>query len=268
QQATASDITAYEKADGKNGGLLYDNFLSQGEVSPQFSNSHTIDISAIKDKSDFFRCKQCHGWDRIGSKGYYGGRKATAGKRPNVSSVNLLDAAKNLSPQEIFDKIKSPAQSRQLDYDLAQYDPEKNSQLGDAMPEYGKIFNDREIWDLVKFIKEEGEDYRNYYAMEIKGNYPDAKVKLVEIGKGGDPINGDSIYEKSCASCHGTNGTQISIGGLSAGEYARQKTYEVAHKVKFGQPGSNMAGTPLTTKEMNDLHKALTDTEKYPGMKK
>jgi mono/diheme cytochrome c family protein len=206
-QASASDTTKYEKADGINGGLLYDNFLKKGEVSAQFSNSFNIDTSAIKDKYNFFRCKQCHGWDRIGTQGYYGGRKPKAGKRPNVSSVNLLDGAKKMSPQEIFNKIKNPANPRLLSSDLSQYDPQSNKEIGDSMPAYGEIFNDNEIWDIVKFLKEDGEDYRNYYSMDIKGTYPDAKVTFIDIGKGGNTANGDKVYTEFCASCHGSDGT-------------------------------------------------------------
>lgn len=267
-QVIASETTNYEQANGINGGLLYDNFLKKGEVSAQFSNSFNIDTTAVKDKYDFFRCKQCHGWDRVGIKGYYGGRKPKAGKRPNVSGVNLLEEAKKMSPQEIFNKIKNPANARSLNYDLSQYDPNSNKEVGDIMPAYGEIFNDSEIWDLVKFLKEDGEDYRNYYSMDIKGTYPDAKVKFVDIGKGGDAANGDKVYTEFCASCHGADGTDIDIKGKSAGEFTRKKTYELAHKVKFGQPGTNMFGTPLSVKEMNDLHKSLTDKTKYPNMKK
>lgn len=267
-QANASGTAGYEQADGINGGLLYDNFLKKGDVAAKFSNSHNTDITAIKDKCDFFRCKQCHGWDRIGTKGYYSGRKPKAGKRPNVSSVNLLDNAKKMAPQELFDKIKNPAHPRPLSYDLSQYDPESNNQPGDAMPAYGELFSDSEIWDLVKFVKEDGEDYRNYYSMYIQGSYPDAKVQFVAIGEGGDAANGNAIYTKSCTSCHGADGTDIDIKGKSVGEFTRKKTYELAHKVKFGQPGSDMFGTPLSIKAMNDLHKALADKNIFPNMEK
>jgi mono/diheme cytochrome c family protein len=266
--ANASDTTSYEQADGMNGGLLYDNFLKKGDVAARFSNAHNIDITAIKDNSSFFRCKQCHGWDRIGNKGYYSGSTPQAGKKPNVIDTNLLDKAKDMSPRELFDKIKTPVNARSLNYDLSQYDPESNSQSGDAMPAYGEIFSDSEIWDLVKFVKEDGEDYRNYYGMDIQGSYPGAKVTFIKIGKGGDAANGNQIYTKSCTSCHGADGTDIDIKGKSAGEFTRKKTYELAHKVKFGQPGSDMFGTPLSVKEMNDLHKALADKNRYPDMKK
>lgn len=266
--ASAADKESLTQANGINGGLLYDNFFKRGVVSAQFSNSHQIDTAVIKDSADFFRCKQCHGWDRVGTKGYYAGRKAKAGKRPNVAKVNLLERAVEMSARQIFDKIKSPDMPRSLSYDLSQYEPQSNNVQGDAMPVYGEIFNDGEIWDLVKFLKEEGEDYRNYYAMDITGTYPDATVKFTDIGKGGDVANGDMIYNRFCASCHGADGTAIDIKGKSAGEFVREKTYEFAHKVKFGQPGSDMHGTPLSIKEMNDLHKALADPSKYSGLKK
>ncbi len=257
---------SYEKASAANGGLLYDNFLKKGEVSARFSNIYNVNTQAMTKYANFFRCKQCHGWDRIGTKGYYGGRKPKAGKRPNVSNVDLLDGVREMSIHKLFHKIKKPAHGRTVNYDLSQYDPAINSQMGDAMPSYGDILSDQEIWDLVKFLKEVAHDYRNYYTMDIKGKYPEAHVIFKEIGKGGDALNGDAIYQNNCARCHGNDGTDIDIGDKSLGEFARTKTYELAHKVKFGQPGTAMTGTKLSVQELKDLHKALTDKFKYPNM--
>lgn len=136
------------------------------------------------------------------------------------------------------------------------------------MPAYDEIFNDQEIWNLVKFIKEEGDNYRNYYAMSITGSYPRATVRFVDIGKGGDRANGDRLYKRQGAACHGPDGTALDLGGKSAEAFAREKTYEMVHKIRFGQPGSAMSGTPLTVREMNDLHRALAEKTTYPDLQK
>jgi hypothetical protein len=50
---SAADQTAYDAADGITGGLLYDHVVGQKVI---------LDPT-IKDYPNFFRCKQCHGWD-------------------------------------------------------------------------------------------------------------------------------------------------------------------------------------------------------------
>ena len=256
----------YDKANGLNGGLLYDKFWKKGEVSAQFSNAYGLDIDRINKYSAFYRCKSCHGWDQIGSNGYYIKKAPAKAKQPTVTAVNLIKSGESLTPEQLFAKIKNPANPRSIDYDPAGYNPEFSSEIGDRMPNYGEIFTDEEIWDLVKFLKEDAVRHQDFYTLVTSGSYPKGKVVFTEIGKGGDPKNGDRIYAENCASCHGADGRDISIKGYSVGKFTRKKTYELAHKVKFGQPGLNMFGTVLTVHEMKDLHKALTDTKKYPAI--
>lgn len=258
--------SAYDKADGLNGGLLYDKFWKQGEVSAQFSNAYGLDIDRINKYSNFYRCKSCHGWDRIGKKGYYIKKGPAKAKQPTVTAVDLIKSAASMAPVEIFAKIKKPAQSRPISYSPAGYDPAKSSAMGDSMPNYGEIFTDGEIWDLVKFLKEDATLHSDFYTLVTSGSYPQGKAWFIEIGKGGDSQNGDRIYGENCASCHGVDGREISIKGFSVGKFTRHKTYKLAHKVKFGQPGTDMAGTALSVQEMKDLHKALADERKYPSL--
>lgn len=266
EERSASGQSAYDKADGLNGGLLYDKFWKKGEVAAEFSNAYDLDLKRLNKYANFYRCKSCHGWDRIGNKGYYIKKSPAAAKQPNVTAVDLIKSAPAMSPEQIFAKIKKSAQARSISYDPAEYDPLTNSEMGDRMPNYGEIFTDEEIWDLVRFLKEDATSYGDYYTMVTSGSYPGGKVEFTEIGKGGDPKNGDIIYAENCASCHGDDGREISIKGFSVGKFTRKKTYELAHKVKFGQPGSNMTGTDLTVQEIRDLHKALTNERKYPAI--
>lgn len=258
--------SAYDRADGLNGGLLYDKFWKQGEVSAQFSNAYGVDIKRINKYSAFYRCKSCHGWDQIGSNGYYIKKAPAKAKQPTVTAFDLVKSGASLTPAQLFAKIKNPAKSRALSYDPAGYDPAISSEIGDRMPNYGEIFTDKEIWDLVKFLKEDAVRHQEFYTLVTSGSYPKGKAVFTEIGKGGNAKNGDMIYAENCASCHGADGREISIKGLSVGKFTRKKTYELGHKVKFGQPGSNMFGTDLTVQEMKDLHKALTDKRKYPAI--
>lgn len=258
--------SAYDKADGLNGGLLYDKFYKKGEVAANFSNTYGLDLKRLNKYANFYRCKSCHGWDRIGNKGYYIKKAPAKAKQPNVTAVDLIKSAVAMSPEQIFAKIKKPAQSRPISYDPAAYDPAVNAEMGDRMPNYGEIFTDGEIWDIVRFLKEDATLHSDFYTLVTSGSYPGGKIEFIEIGKGGDPKNGDMIYAENCASCHGDDGREISIKGYSVGKFTRKKTYELAHKVKFGQPGSNMSGTDLTVQEMKDLHKALTDERKYPAI--
>ena len=259
--------SAYDKADGLNGGLLYDKFWKKGEVSAQFSNAYGLDIDRINKYSEFYRCKSCHGWDQIGRNGYYIKKAPAQAKQPTVTAVNLIKSGESLTPAQLFAKIKTPASPRSIAYDPAEYDPALNSEVGDRMPDYGAIFSDEEIWDLVKFLKEDAVRHQEFYTLVTSGSYPKGKAIFTEIGKGGNPKNGDRIFAENCASCHGVDGREISIKGYSVGKFTRKKTYELAHKVKFGQPGSDMFGTDLTVQEMKDLHKALTDEKKYPAIK-
>ena len=258
-----SKQTPYDKADGFNGGLLYDKFWQKGEVAAQFSNKFGLKIDRINKYSEFYRCKSCHGWDQIGSNGYYIKKSPEKAKQPNVSTVNLKKSAISMTPEEIFAKIKNPSKSRPISYDPAEYDPATDTEMGDRMPNYRYVFTDSEIWDLVKFLKEDALDHKNYYTLVTEGSYPNGKSWLINIGKGGDSNIGDRIYAETCSSCHGANGREINIKGLSVGEFTRKKAYELAHKIKFGHPGSNMFGTNLSVQEMKDIHKALADESKY-----
>jgi len=52
---------------------------------------------------------------------------------------------------------------------------------------------------------------------------------------------------------------------LSIGAFAREKPYELWHKVKFGNPGTAMGPQGVNTlSDMKDLLSALADSDMYP----
>ncbi len=257
-------VSQLDTADGANGGVLFDNFWA---VESDFDQSDTSKIKAFNLKADFFRCKQCHGWDLKGTEGSYISRKPNK-NRPNVSPVNLRELTQIRTDIELFDAIKGSIAYPRRNWasDLSDYDPAANAALGDRMPDFGGILSDGQIWDLVKFLKESSLDVDELYDSQTTGNYPTGTIKYSNLGRGADIVAGKAIFTKNCLQCHGVDGKEILLenGTQSLGAFSRAKPYEVQHKVKFGQLGSLMNGAPLTDDEMRQLYRALGDLGLFP----
>ena len=252
---------AYENALISMGGISYDKFWSEESDFDQ-SNQYLETLNA---SSNFFRCKQCHGWDGLGNQGAYINR-APKTSRPNVSSLNLYQIAKSKSPQELFDDLKETTNRRDISYDLSTYDPETNKVEGDQMPNLNQVLTDAELWNIVKFLREGMFDVSELYDATYSGTYPTGSMVISNVGKDGDAVNGNTYYTENCSKCHGIYGTVIELeGGRSVGTFIRAKSNEAQHKVKYGQLGATMIGKfDITLSEMKDLYKACADTENFP----
>ena len=254
-----SDVD-YSNAVNSTGGIMYDKFWSTESGFDQ----NDANYSTYSDHGDFFRCKQCHGWDGLGSKGAYisRGPKAT---RPNVSSINLYEFAKSKTPKELFDAMKATTNRRDISNDLSSYDPATNNTEGDKMPDYGQILTDAQIWDIVKFMNEGMFDVSKLYDATYTGTYPNGSASFSNVGLDGNATTGATFYSTDCAACHGVDGTSIDLEGRTIGKFAREKSNEMQHKVKYGQLGSDMVGEfDMTLEQMKDLYKALADTDAFP----
>jgi hypothetical protein len=244
-----------------DGGISYDKFWSDESPYDQ-TNAH---LNTLKDHGDFFRCKQCHGWDGLGSNGAYinRGPKST---RPNVSGFALYEHAQTKTAQELFDGMKKTAGRRAISYDLSTYDPETNNTEGDKMPDLNGLMTDEQIWDLVKFMKEGMFDVSKLYDATYEGVYPTGSKSFFNVGLDGDPVAGLTSYTDKCSVCHGADGTTIDLEGRTIGRFTREKSNEMQHKVKYGQLGSPMLGEfDITLAEMKDLYKACADTVAFPN---
>ena len=259
-----ADPAAYTTANGINGGMLYDKFWA---VETGFDQTNS-NIASFNTFGDFYRCKQCHAWDLMGRIGSYNNR-APKTNRPNVANINLITVAKDRTAQQLFDAIKNvvAAPRRALTADLAAYDPATNNAVGDQMPDYSKILTDAQIWNIVKFLKVEALDVTQLYDAAYTGTYPSGKTTLSNVGKDGDATLGNAFFTNKCAACHGTDGKYIAdldnTPGMTVGKFARNKGFELQHKIKFGQLGSMMLATPITKTEIKNLYKALSDTTKF-----
>jgi mono/diheme cytochrome c family protein len=263
----------YALADPINGGRLYSKFWAT-ETGFSLSNSNLQDqteLDAISSKSNFFRCKQCHGWDRLGRDGGYSNR-APKTSRPNISPVNLAELVKVETSAQIFDAIKNgDVARRDITADLSTYDPAVDNAVrvtGDQMPNFSQILTDDQIWDIVKYLKEGAYDTSLLYDITFdNGVYPNKGRTFSNIGKDGNADLGDTIYADKCATCHGAQGTAFLVdeGEFTIGAFTRAKPYEEQHKIKFGNLGTDMPAHPdLSTEDAKNLLKALTDTVKYP----
>lgn len=252
---------AYLAADGVNGGRLYDQFWA---VETGFSQSDP-NLAAFRAQSDFFRCKQCHGWDRLGTAGGYVNRGPRT-SRPNVSSINLAALAATSTPQQLFDGIKRSQGRRAPNVDVSTYHPTSNSAVGDQMPDYAQILTDQQVWEVVKFLKAEAFDVSELYDAQVTGTYPTGTITYSNLGRDGDAARGDTFFVGTCAYCHGSNGSSFLVdgGAFTVGRHLRSKPYEDAHKIRFGQLGTSMSNMTMTLSQMKDLYKALANSTKYP----
>lgn len=266
-ETTQPVVSDYDKADAVKGGILYDKFWA---TEANYDVSDAAKISHLNRYADFYRCKQCHAWDLMGTEGSYNSRgprasTTTAAGRPNIANSLVQSRAK--SAQQLFDNIKSGTNRRSISDSIGvtEYNPTTNSSVGDKMPNYGALLTDAQIWDLVKFLKEGAIDVTTLYDGTYTGTYPTGKASYSNLGKDGNASSGKTFYSSNCASCHGTTGTSILMESMTVGKFTRSKAYEVQHKVKFGQLGSSMKATKVTNTEMKDLYKALADTVAFPN---
>jgi thiosulfate dehydrogenase len=83
---------------------------------------------------------------------------------------------------------------------------------------------------MVSFLQTEATDISGYVNDDKSVN--------------GDPANGRDLWEGTCASCHGIDGTKINFHDADDPEYigtvAAGNPWEFFHKALFGQPGAPM----------------------------
>lgn len=258
----------FTNADGIVGGKYYDKFYASDSG---FDQNHP-NIDTFTAFGNFFRCKQCHAWDRMGNTASYINREPRT-TRPNVSGILLATHVDEMTAQELFNSIKTSegAPRRPVDTDLSTYDPADpaTTTLGDQMPDYSQILTDTEIWNLVRYLKVEVLDTTQLYTAVTQGTYPTGSITYSDWGMDGDPVNGNALYATNCAGCHNDDGVDgvgaIDNGNVTVGFHLRNKPYETWHKVKFGQPDSTMGAQGITTlADMKDLYAALSDSTNFP----
>jgi cytochrome c553 len=161
---------------------------------------------AAKSGSTTWRCKECHGWDYIGSEGRYSSGSHYTGIGGLLSS--------SLTKYQAFEAIGS----------------------GHGYSDAGLA--DADIWDLVALYTDGMFDLT--YILDSDGEFGGNAASgqtLFETGIGSQPFNG-------CSVCHGTDGLTVVAQDYDAfpGMLSNENPQEFQHKVWFGHPGSAMPG--------------------------
>lgn len=253
---------AYTKADGLAGGAAY----SQWWIAAA-KGAGTAPATSVS--TEFYRCKTCHAWDGLGNAASYAnrtGQSTLSAGRPDVSSVNLRSAIATASYQQLYDLVARPG-ARSIDA------------ADNTHPDYSQRLTSAQVWNLVKFMREEWVPAGELYDIEVKGPaiYVDRTqtppkvisptVTYTNIGAKGDATRGLGIHIIKCTVCHGSDGKRVPLEGMSLGQFVRAKPQEAWFKVKFGNPGSGMLpGLVTSVQDLQDLYAVYARPTDFPNM--
>lgn len=166
----------------------------------QPARTHALYPESAKKKETSWRCKECHGWDYKGKDGAYG-------QGSHYTGITGIYKARTLDKDEIVQRLSSGK------HDFSKYMPQSSLQA------------------LALFIK---------YGTVDMNQYIDNKAKPV----GGNAGNGARFFNTICARCHGMDGKKLNFRTMKNPEYigtvARANPWELLHKLRFAQPGTDM----------------------------
>jgi thiosulfate dehydrogenase len=153
-----------------------------------------------KNGESTWRCKECHGWDYKGREGAYSGGSHYTG----------IKGIRDFVSRKPGDVMKV---------------------LNDKNHSIGKIASAGTLEEIAFFV--------SYGQLDMDA-YIDRKTKKVS----GNLSNGEKIFLSTCAKCHGEDGKKINFKPDEKPEYlgtlANKNPWETLHKLRFGQPTSNM----------------------------
>jgi thiosulfate dehydrogenase len=202
----------YQKADLKNGALLYDNWIELSKTEPE-GNHPLYPATAKKSGKTTWRCKECHGWDYIGKKGRYS-------KGSHYTGITGVFQVRTENPEKVYDSMIN-----------------KNSKHN-----FSEYLSNSEIWDLVKFLREGQAPIEAAIDREGngKGDIEAGKVLYDSHCASCHGMDGNEIDFKS---------DKDGIQGV--GWLAIDNPQESIHKIRWGHPGSNMPSM-ITDKSLNE----------------
>ncbi len=206
------------------GGQLYDKWWEVLEKEKPTTTHPAYPANGKKKGAATWRCKECHGWDYKGKNGAYA-------KGSHFTGIKGVLGAKGRSPRELARIIRDKSHG------------------------YGKdLLPDEEVERLALFLSRG--------LIETDG-YIDRGTKKVR----GDVRRGAALYETICAKCHGLDGKQINFGDEKKPEYvgtiAAENPWEVLHKIRFGNPMTEMPA--LVGLDLDDQLAILAYTATLPA---
>lgn len=194
-------------ADAFRGGLLYDNWLSELEITPPPGDHPLYPPAGQQSGPDTFRCVECHGWDYKGANGAYA-------SGPHATGIGGVFNT-SLTAGQMFTLLKEPA-------------PPDGHGFG-AMG-----LSDNDIWDLAAFVEQLVIDTDPYI---------DANADFVGNETLGQQ-NFESGGGIACMVCHGADGTDLNFGTSMDPEWigtvAVNDPWRLLHKIRIGNAGGPM----------------------------
>lgn len=191
------------------GGLLYDDWTVVSEVIP--TGEHGLwGIQSTNEAIGVqtWLCNECHGWDYKGEGGEYATGEHYTG------FLGLVNASRLLSQNQTLEFMKGGV---------------------DARHDFTNWLTDDQLLDLSAFLKLEIINLAHYVDYETF----EARIET-------DPARGELLYNRTCGSCHGDDGTNLLMGvtgsKITLSEYGKTKPFALIHKTRFGQPG--VSGMP------------------------
>jgi len=252
----------YAAADGIKGGAAYSEWFSTAG-----GGKGSLALSGVTVGSDYVRCKSCHAWDGLGNAGSYAARTGIstgAAGRADVSSANLRAAIATSTYQALYDLVAQP------------YGRPMNAASDSRHPDYSKALEPAQVWNLVRFMKEEWVAPNELYELQVAGaplHYEDIggnrtlvspTLTYANIGTTGSADAGKAVFTAKCAGCHGATGKTVTMEGMSLGQFVRAKPNEAWFKIKFGQGTVMAPGLVKTTDDLRNLYKALANATDFP----
>ena len=232
---TPTDPAGFTSADVGRGGKLYDNWwATAGKTEPTPDHplwaSRPDTTSNTGTGSATWRCKECHGWDYKGVAGVYGSGSHKTGFNGIFGTT--------MTAQQVFDLLKNDAATTTNGHDYGG----TTAGLADA-----------DIWDLAKFVLQ-GQIDTSTFINSSKSFFT------------GNATTGATLFTSGiagglgCVNCHGSDGKTINFKTPPAVEYvgtvANDNPWEFQHKVRFGQPNTQMPSAVMsggTTQNVADV---------------
>jgi mono/diheme cytochrome c family protein len=189
------------------GAQLYDRWYAALGVNAPDGNMPIWERQTANTRSgaDTWRCSECHGWDYKGSEGAYSSGSHYTG------FANVMKLAAAMTPEEIVSHLKGSK---------------------DPSHDFSKYIDDANLQKLALFLKEGVIDDTEFI---------DAITLKV---KNGDTAHGKQLYDQTCATCHGADGTQIVFRTEGINEYlgsvANRDPFRFLHRSRFGVAGTEM----------------------------